>query len=52
MKTASISDVKNCFSAYIDRVRRGESVLITDRNQPVARLTPLASGDPGTEEVR
>ena len=46
MKSASISEAKNRLSAYIDRVRRGETVLITDRGRPVARLAPL---EPGTK---
>ena len=33
MKTASISEVKNGLSALIDRVRKGEPVVITGRNQ-------------------
>ena len=41
MKTASISEAKNGLSALIDRVRKGETVVITDRNRPVARLAPL-----------
>ncbi len=41
MKTASISEAKNRLSAYIDLVRKGETVLITDRNTPVAQLGPL-----------
>ena len=41
MKTASISNAKNRFSALIDLVRRGETVIITDRDQPVAQLAPL-----------
>ena len=47
MKTASISEAKNRLSAYLDMVRRGESILITDRGRPVARLAPL---EPGTRE--
>ena len=42
MKTASITEAKNGLSALIDRVRAGESVLITDRGVPVARLEPMA----------
>ncbi len=38
MKKATISEIKNHLSAYLKRVRSGESVLIFDRNQPVARL--------------
>lgn len=41
MKTATISDAKNNLSAYIDLVRQGETVVILDRNKPVARLTPI-----------
>ena len=37
MKSTSISEAKNRLSAYIDRVRRGETVVITDRGKPVAR---------------
>jgi prevent-host-death family protein len=47
MKTASISEAKNRLSAYIDPVRRGETVQITDRGNPVARLVPLEAGDQG-----
>jgi prevent-host-death family protein len=47
MKTASISQAKNRLSAYVDMVRRGESIVITDRGTPVARLTPL---EPGSRE--
>jgi len=42
MKTASITEAKNGLSALIDRVRAGESILITDRGVPVARLEPMA----------
>jgi prevent-host-death family protein len=42
MKTASITEAKNGLSALIDRVRSGESVVITDRGVPVARLEPMA----------
>jgi prevent-host-death family protein len=43
MKTATITDAKNGLSALIDRVRAGESILITDRGRPVARLEPVTS---------
>ena len=42
MKTATITEAKNGLSALIDRVREGESVLITDRGIPVAVLEPAA----------
>ncbi len=42
MKTASITEAKNGLSALIDRVKAGESVVITDRGVPVAVLEPVA----------
>ncbi len=50
MKRASITEAKNQLSALIDRVRRGERVIIEDRGVPVARLDPmfdLAEDDEG-----
>ncbi len=42
MKKASISEAKNAFSALLDRVRQGRSIVIEDRGVPVARLEPIA----------
>ena len=54
MKTASISETKNNLSALIDQVRQGHSILILDRNRPVARLEPVTAspkmGKKGWEE--
>jgi len=53
MRKATISETKNALSALVDRVRHGETVLITDRGRPVARLEPVASAeDPGPDEGR
>jgi prevent-host-death family protein len=49
MKRASISEVKNHLSAYVDLVRNGETVLLTDRNRPVARIVPLELGNVADE---
>jgi prevent-host-death family protein len=47
MKTATITEAKNGLSALIDRVRAGESILLTDRGRVVARLEPVtATTDP------
>jgi len=48
---ASISETKRSFSALLDRVREGETVTITDRGVPVARLVP-AIGSDGDDEAR
>jgi prevent-host-death family protein len=36
-----IRELKNGLSKYIDRVRAGEEVIVTDRGRPVARLTAV-----------
>lgn len=38
MEKASISQLKNNLSAYLKKVRAGATVLIFDRDHPVARL--------------
>ncbi|MGH9456984.1 MAG: type II toxin-antitoxin system Phd/YefM family antitoxin [Thermoanaerobaculia bacterium] len=35
---ASVTEVKNNLSRFLELVRNGESVLITDRGVPVARI--------------
>jgi len=52
MKTATISETKNNLSALLDRVRAGETVLILDRETPVARLEPVRPGKDGGPDVR
>jgi prevent-host-death family protein len=47
MQAKTITEVKSGLSALIDQVKAGETVLITDRGVPVARLAPIAtSNDP------
>jgi len=42
MKTASVTETKNDLSGLLRHVKAGKSVLILDRNIPVARLEPVA----------
>lgn len=44
MKTASVTQSKNGLSGLLRSVRAGKSVLILDRDVPVARLEPVAGG--------
>lgn len=44
MPTTSISDLKARLSAYLDIVRQGDEVLVTDRGRVIARLSPV-TGD-------
>ncbi len=46
MQTANIATAKNQFSRLIEKVKQGETIVITERNRPVARLQPLAGGTP------
>jgi prevent-host-death family protein len=41
MTNVSISELKARLSAFLDIVRQGEDVVVTDRGRPVARLTPI-----------
>ncbi len=44
MKTVRISDLKTNLSQYLRRVRRGEHLVVMDRNEPIAELIPLKPG--------
>jgi prevent-host-death family protein len=52
MKRATITEAKNGLSALIDQVKAGESILITDRGVPVARLEPANSAANDDDEGR
>jgi len=41
MRSAAISRLKASLSEYLDVVRAGEEVLVTDRGKPVARIVPV-----------
>ena len=51
MIRATISELKDGLSAYLRRVKSGESILITDRRTPVARIVPVGRGEEGTKDV-
>lgn len=44
MKKTGIAELKNNLSRYLDQVKGGESILVLDRNQPVAQIVPLQKG--------
>jgi prevent-host-death family protein len=50
VKRATISETKNNLSALIRRVKRGETILILDRDTPVARLVPVPPAEESDEE--
>ncbi len=46
VKNATVcSSTKSTLGALLDRVRRGETVVITDHDKPIARLVPVENVD-------
>ena len=43
MDTVGAFDAKTNFSALLERVERGEQIVMTRRGKPVARLMPIAT---------
>lgn len=50
MKIASVTEVKNQLSKFLELVKNGEAVLITDRGVPVARIEAVRSDQGETGE--
>jgi prevent-host-death family protein len=44
MRSAGVAELKARLSEYLQRVKAGEEVLVTDRGKPVARLVPVGGG--------
>ena len=42
MRNVNIADLKNNLSRYLRQVRRGEEIMIRDRNVPIAKIVPLS----------
>lgn len=45
MNQAKIYDLKNRLSFFLNKVRRGQSVRVYDRNCPIADIVPIRPGD-------
>lgn len=46
-------ELKTRLGTYLNRVRRGETILVTDRNEPVAELRPVpGAGDASLARLR
>ena len=52
MRYESISNAKNNLSSLIREVTEGNSIVITDRGRPVARLEPVVNMGDTDERVR
>ena len=44
MQSAGVAELKARLSEYLQRVKAGEEVLVTDRGKPGARLVPVGAG--------
>jgi antitoxin (DNA-binding transcriptional repressor) of toxin-antitoxin stability system len=51
MQKASVSNLKNNLSAYLRKVRAGQSVIIYDRDVPIARLERIESSAQGSARL-
>ena len=51
MKIATVSKLKVYLSEYLNQVKAGNEVLITDRGKPVARLVPISPTKAGKESL-
>lgn len=44
MNSVGVAELRQNLSRYLERVRRGERLVVTDRNRPVAELGPPPTG--------
>lgn len=40
MKKVNIAELKNNLSSYLRKVKSGQEIIVSDRNQPVAKIIP------------
>jgi len=45
MQTVNVNELQTNLIAWLERVRAGEEVLVSDHNRPIARLLPVEIGD-------
>ena len=44
MKTVGVKDLRNRLSYYLREVKKGEKILITNRDQVIATILPMERG--------
>ena len=52
MRTVNIAELKNRLSAYLNRFKNGEEIIVRDRDVPFARIVPLRSEDLGADRLK
>jgi prevent-host-death family protein len=45
MKTVGVAQLKANLSRYLERVRHGQEVVVTERGVPVAKIVPLVAAE-------
>lgn len=52
MKKVGSREFKNRQGYYLRRVKKGETLLVTDRGKPVAKISPVdTNSPPGVDEI-
>lgn len=51
MRSVNIAELKNQLSKYLTFAKRGEEIVIRDRNLPVAKLVPFCAEEASYEEL-
>lgn len=52
MRSVNVAELKNSLSKYLRFAKRGEEIIIRERNLPVAKLVPFSAEDASEEELR
>jgi antitoxin (DNA-binding transcriptional repressor) of toxin-antitoxin stability system len=52
MKKAKIAELRNGLSRYLDHVRAGGTVLVYDRDTPIAEIVPITKGKAVSKQDR
>ncbi len=51
MEKVSVSQLKDQLSAYLKKVRAGQTLVVTDRSKPIARLEPIGPSAGDSERI-
>jgi prevent-host-death family protein len=51
VRTVNVGDLKNNLSRYLSAVRKGQELVVKDRNKPIARIIPFADGETDESEL-
>jgi prevent-host-death family protein len=49
---AGVAALKAGLSRYLERVKAGQEILVTDHGRPVAKIVPIARAEKGTRRER